>query len=60
MNADHRLAAEVDGHPVVPLPVHWYQGAHGDPVPRFDFITLHLWPDGSVTWKDETEADAAS
>ena len=53
---DHRLAAEVGGHPVIPLPVHWRMGAHGDPIAVFDHITLHLWPDGSVTWKDETES----
>ena len=55
---DHRLATEVGGHPVIPLPVHWRMGAHGDPIAEFDYITLHLWPDGSVTWKDETEAEA--
>ncbi len=55
---DHRLAQVPGGHPVVPLPVHWRMGAHGDPIAVFDNISLHLWPDGSVTWSDETRAHA--
>lgn len=57
---DHRLAQVPGGHPVVPLPVHWRMGAHGDPIAVFDNISLHLWPDGSVTWTDDTRAHAAT
>lgn len=53
---DHRLATEVGGHPVVPLPAHWRVGAHGDPIAVFDHISLHLHRDGSVTWSDELQA----
>lgn len=56
---ESRLTVEIGGHPIIPLPVHWYMGANGDPVAVFDHITLHLWPDGSVTWSDELQADAA-
>lgn len=53
---DHRLAADVGGHPVIPLPVRWRMGAHGDPIAEFDYIVLHLHRDGSVTWHDELAA----
>lgn len=51
-----RLAAEPGGHPTIPVPVRWRMGAHGDPIAVFDHIVLHLWPDGSVTWQDQSEA----
>ena len=38
----------------VPLPSHWYLGAHGDPVARFDRLMLLLHPDGSVRWEQES------
>jgi hypothetical protein len=53
---ENRLAGKPGGHPVVPLAVRYYRGAHGDPVPVFDYIVLHLWPDGSVTWQDQSQA----
>lgn len=53
---DHRLATEVGGHPVIPLPVEWRMGAHGDPIAVFGHIVLHLHPDGSVTWSDQAQA----
>ncbi len=53
---DHRLAQNVGGHPVIPLPVHWRTGAHGDPIAVFDCIVLHLHRDGSVTWSDQSQA----
>lgn len=52
-HVDHRLAAEVGGHPVIPLPVHWRLGLHGDPIAVFDHIVLHLHRDGTVTWSDQ-------
>ncbi len=57
---DHRLAQDVGGHPMIPLPVHWRMGAHGDPIAVFDHIKLHLWPDGSVTWSDDLQAKQES
>ena len=59
MSAEHRLASVPGGHPVIPLPVHWRMGAHGDPIAVFDHIALHLHPDGSVTWSDQSVADEA-
>ena len=53
---DHRLATDVGGHPVIPLPVRWRMGGHGDPIAEFDHIVLHLHRDGSVTWQDELAA----
>ena len=38
----------------IPLPSHWYLGAHGDPVARFDRLMLVLHPDGSVSWEQES------
>ena len=57
---DHRLAADVGGHPVIPLPVRWRMGAHGDPIAEFDYIVLHLHRDGSVTWQDQLAAQMAT
>jgi hypothetical protein len=45
---------------MIPLPVHWRMGAHGDPIAVFDHIKLHLWPDGSVTWSDDLQAKQES
>ena len=59
MSAEHRLASVPGGHPVIPLPVHWRMGAHGDPIAVFDYLVLHLHPDGSVTWSDQSEAREA-
>lgn len=52
----HRLAQNVGGHPIIPLPVHWRTGDHGDPIAVFDCIVLHLHRDGSVTWSDQSQA----
>ena len=56
MTAEHRLATVPGGHPVIPLPVHWRMGDHGDPIAEFDCIVLHLHRDGSVTWSDQSQA----
>ena len=60
MSAEHRLASVPGGHPVIPLPVHWRMGAHGDPIAEFDYIVLPLHPDGSVTWSDQSAAHEAA
>jgi len=54
--SEHRLTQVPGGHPVVPLPVHWRTGDHGDPIAEFDYIVLHLHRDGSVTWSDQSQA----
>lgn len=39
---------------LVPLPAHWRMGGHGDPIAVFDYLTLVLHEDGTVTWRKET------